>query len=721
MVWQYTPYTIPLVISSAVALALSAYVWQRRSAPGALAYAILLCAGSEWALFYALQLASTSLAAKVFCKNVAHFGITALPVLWLVFALQYTGRDAFLRFRWILALAIVPAVTMGLIWTNDAHGLYRETAVLDTTGDYVALVVIDGPWFWINAAYAYALLLIGTLRLVALIFRSPFLYRWQATLVVLGMLAPWLGNALYIFRLSPWPHLDLTPFGFIPGTAAVGWGLFGFRFLRVVPVARDRIFEDLDYGVIVVDPQGLVIDANPAAQAILGDGAGLLIGQPAEGALTEFIVEAWGSGEVPESRREITRGDGMSARTYEVRVSSLRRGSGRAEGTLVVLQDISEWKRAEEEMIRAQRLSAAGELSLGISHNLNNILTGILGPAEILSEISGDADVHEQSRLISDSARRARDLVQRLSDAARYQEARELAPVPLRQAVDEAVQAARPRWKDEAEARGVTIEIAVEVGDLPSIAGSASGLHDVLLNLLLNAVDAMAAGGQIRIRAREVSGNVELSVDDTGVGMHEQVRRRVFEPFFTTRMEVGTGLGLSTAHSTVTQWGGTIEVTSERGEGSTFTLTLPIWRGEPLQEDPPPPEPKAAVPTSAEPCRILVAEDEGVVQVMLATVLESAGHEVDVVGDGPTALDCVEPGLYQVAIIDLGMPGLPGDQVASAIKRRDSEVATILITGWVMDPGDPRLEDFDQCLQKPVTPKQVVAAVARARHPGEGN
>ena len=284
----------------------------------------------------------------------------------------------------------------------------------------------------------------------------------------------------------------------------------------------------------------------------------------------------------------------------------------------------------------------------------------------------------------------------------------------MQQAVDEVVNAARPRWKDEAEARGVTIEITVDVGDVPPIAGSASGLHDVLLNLLMNAVDALAGGGRILIRARAVAEDVELVVQDTGVGMDEQVRRRVFEPFFTTRMEVGTGLGLSTAHSTVTQWGGTIEVASERGQGSAFTLRLPIWQGEAQQECRRPAEVDVVVPSSTGSSRILVAEDEGVVQLMLAAVLEKAGHEVDVVADGPAALDRVERGRYQVAIIDLGMPGLPGDQVGLAIKRRDPKVATILITGWTLDGDDPRLATFDQCLRKPFSPRQVETAVARA-------
>lgn len=712
--WQYTPYTIPLVLTAAAALGLSVYVWQRRAAPGAMAYAILLWAASEWTLCYALRLASTGLAAKVFWHNAAYLGIEAVPVLWLIFSLQYTGRDAFLWPRWALALAIVPVATTAVIWTNDAHGLFRETVTLDSTGDFIALVVTDGPWFWVGAAYAYGLLLTGTLPLVALIFRSPFLYRWQAILVVLGMGAPWMGNAVYIFGLSPWPHLDLTPFGFIPGALAAGWGLFRFRFLRVVPVARDRIFEDMADGVIVVDPQGLVIDVNPAAQAILGIDSGSPMGRLADEVLAGFINAAWGQEEISEARHEITRGRGDTGRTYEVRVSGLHRRSGRPEGTLVVLHDISDRKRSEEEMVRAQRLSAVGELSVGISHNLNNILTGILGPAEILSDIADNDDIRQQSQLISASAIRARDLVQRLGDAARRREDPELAPVSVQQAVDEAVDAARPRWKDEAEARGVKVEIAVEIGDVPPIAGTPSGLHDVLLNLLLNAVDAVAGGGQILIRARAVEECVELVVQDTGVGMHEQVRRRVFEPFFTTRMEVGTGLGLSTAHSTVTQWGGSIEVDSERGQGSTFTLRLPIWQGTREQESPPSVEVDAGVAPALASSRILVAEDEAVVQLMLVSVLEKAGHEVDVEGDGRAALDRVEPGRYQVAIIDLGMPGLPGDQVASAIKRRDPKVATILTTGWILDGDDPRLAAFDHCLQKPFSPKQAETAVARA-------
>ena len=151
-----------------------------------------------------------------------------------------------------------------------------------------------------------------------------------------------------------------------------------------------------------------------------------------------------------------------------------------------------------------------------------------------------------------------------------------LQTVAVNRTTQEAVQTARPLWKDKSESRGITIEVITQLEDVPPIQGSESSLHDILTNLLFNAVDAMPQGGTITIAARIVEDHVQLTFRDTGVGMDEETRTRVFEPFFTTKMDRGSGLGLSTVYKMVAQWGGDIEVESAPGEGTTFILRFPV-------------------------------------------------------------------------------------------------------------------------------------------------
>jgi len=183
---------------------------------------------------------------------------------------------------------------------------------------------------------------------------------------------------------------------------------------------------------------------------------------------------------------------------------------------------------------------------------------------------------------------------------------------------------------------------------------------------------------------------VVLTVSDDGIGMDEEVRRRVFEPFFTTKADVGTGLGLSTVYGQVTRWGGNIEVKSEPGRGTTFEIDLPVWNGD--------------VPPSTELQTITrrgrVLEDEEMVRDVVGSVL-GLKHEVQAEEDGEAALRALGDGSFDIVLIDLGMPNMPGGQVALMIREIDPRIVTVLMTGWSLADDDPRLMAFDLSIQKP--------------------
>jgi CheY-like chemotaxis protein len=252
--------------------------------------------------------------------------------------------------------------------------------------------------------------------------------------------------------------------------------------------------------------------------------------------------------------------------------------------------------------------------------------------------------------------------------------------VDLNQLVHEVVELTRPRWQDEAQLRGSRIEMAVEPGVIGAAAGEPAPLREVLMNLLLNAADAIGQGGRITIRTWAKDDRVYCSITDTGAGMPEEVRRRALEPFFTTKGPKATGLGLSVAYGTVQRYGGTLTLESGEGRGTTVEVSLPAASASATMA-----KAVSAAPAAATlPLRILVIDDELQVRSTLAEMLEEQGHSVTQAPGGREGLSYLEanPELVDVVISDLGMPDMTGWDVASALQGRWPRLPVGLITGW---------------------------------------
>jgi len=252
-----------------------------------------------------------------------------------------------------------------------------------------------------------------------------------------------------------------------------------------------------------------------------------------------------------------------------------------AEGKMLysfgIMHDITDRKRMEQTLIRSERHHVASELSAGMCHNLNNILSGISGPALMLQRVTRDSEsLHDIEAIIS-SSKRAADLVHQLSVSVRGQSGEKSYSINLNEAIEQTLQLTQTRWESQPAAQEIDIDILVELGEVPSIRGTEPGIQEMIANLIFNAVDAMPKGGEIRVQTQIEDDFIRLSFRDTGIGMDEETRRRVFEPFFTKKMDIGAGLGLSTLHGILTHWGGKVEVESAPGKGTTFTLYFPVW------------------------------------------------------------------------------------------------------------------------------------------------
>jgi len=268
MAWQWTPYTIPLIMVVAISAISALYVW-RRCTPWYRTGALLLLAGAVWLLGYALELGGAELPTKIFWNKVQYIGMAIVPTAWLILAFQYTGREKWLTRRNLALLSIVPLITLLLVFTNEAHGLIWSYVVLDADGPFLVLDHPLGVGFWGHVVYSYILILIAALMLVQALIRSRHLYRWQANALLFAVFVSLVGSGLQLSDLNPFPYLDLTVVAFNVTSLMVAWTLPRLRLGDIVPVARGAVIESMGDGVVVLDAQNRIVDLNPAAQRLI--------------------------------------------------------------------------------------------------------------------------------------------------------------------------------------------------------------------------------------------------------------------------------------------------------------------------------------------------------------------------------------------------------------------------------------------------------------------
>lgn len=375
---------------------------------------------------------------------------------------------------------------------------------------------------------------------------------------------------------------------------------------------------------------------------------------------------------------------------------------------------LSELKQAQQHMFQQERLSALGQLAGGIAHDFNNCLVPILGLSQFLvthpAEIADHAETLSIMETIHTASRDATETVKRLREFYAPDERLVVTDVNLATLVVQMRQVTQPRWKTSAEAEGRTIVFETHVAEIPSFRANEARIREILMNLIINAVDAMPRGGTITVSATPVGADwVEIRVSDTGEGMPEEVRRRCLEPFFTTKGERGTGLGLSMVNGIVKRHGGTVEIETRLHEGTTFILRMPVSAHNATEfVDGNKPIPKVA------PLRVLVIDDEKWSRQLMARYLKDDGHIVQSAEGGTEGIAMFRADAFDLVITDKAMPRVGGDQVAREIKAMKSTVPIIMLTGsadMVIFRGQ-RPGGVDAIVAKPATQDDIRKAIA---------
>jgi signal transduction histidine kinase len=364
-----------------------------------------------------------------------------------------------------------------------------------------------------------------------------------------------------------------------------------------------------------------------------------------------------------------------------------------------------ELKATQQQVIQQERLSALGQMAAGIAHDFNNTLMPILGFADVLLQnetmLDDKAETRRCLEMLRTSAKDAASVVSRLREFYRPADSDEEFPiVDLAKLVEQAVALTEPKWRGLTQARGIPVHVRTDFKGYPMVAGDESALREVLTNLLFNAVDAMPQGGSVLLETSIENERAVVRVADTGTGMTETVRRRCLEPFFSTKGEHGTGLGLSMVYGIVERHRGQLEIESAVGQGTTFIIRLPLAEKMPAAQSN---GQVAAKSTSA--LSVLVVDDEARSREVLMAYLRTDDHTVATASSGREALEKFRLRHFDLVIMDRAMPEMNGEQTARFIKQVNQNIPVILLTGFSgqLDADGATPEAVDVVLNKPIT------------------
>jgi PAS domain S-box-containing protein len=551
------------------------YVWRRRGDALAVSLLVMLLAGLAWSVAYALELSSTDPATRQLWGDLKYVGICLLTPAWLAFVFHYTGRVKWPS-RLVGALLAVEPLALLLLLANDAsHDLVR---FYPADGGPVAEA---GPLFWVHLVYTDVLLWAGTAVFILASARLSRLYRRQSIVVFVAVLLPWAVNLLYNLDVGPFGQVDLSPFAFTLTAGVLVFGVFRFGLLDQRPVARSQIFETINDPVLVLDPWGRIIDANPAAGRLVGRPAGEAVGRSAVELLPALGDRAAGQA----TASELTVAD----RTYDLVISSLPGRPGRRGGQLVVARDVSERRQAEQalhtaferEQAAAEHLRSLDELKTAflqaVSHDLRTPLASVLGIALTLERNRGTlptADIEDLCSRLSANARRLDRILRGLLDLDRL--TRGLVE-PRRERVDLGALVAAAVDQTQADLVG-DHPIYVELASV-EIAIDSAKVERIVENLLVNASRHTPPGTPIWVRVDPHAPGALLTVADAGPGVPAEQRERIFQPFHrgpgASSHAPGSGVGLALVAQFAGLHGGRAWVEPRAGGGASFQVLLP--------------------------------------------------------------------------------------------------------------------------------------------------
>jgi len=377
-------------------------------------------------------------------------------------------------------------------------------------------------------------------------------------------------------------------------------------------------------------------------------------------------------------------------------------------------QAMDDLRETQHQLVDQERQRALTQMASGIAHDFNNALSPIQSVVELLLEDpsyrQNQNELVHYLKHIQTSVNTATETVRRLRKFYRPRDKEEFVPLDLNNIIKEAVSVTEMKWKQEAQAAGKQVNIRTELNDASTIEGNEAELHEILTNLIFNAVEAMPEGGHIKISTHAENDSVVLLFSDNGVGMSEETLQKCLEPFYTTKGDDGNGLGLATLQGIVQRHNGSLSVDSTKGVGTTFRIVFPHCQAT-LNDSRDSEQLKKILPLN-----ILLVEDHDCQRELLQEMLQKDGHSVDVAKDGVEGLELFYKGWYHVVITDRAMARMNGDQFAQKVKDKAPQKLVIMLTGFgdMMEANNEKPHAVDYLISKPANRDKLYSPLSQA-------
>ena len=476
--------------------------------------------------------------------------------------------------------------------------------------------------------------------------------------------------------------------------------------LAVTKTLLENIIDQFPYSLLLVDRNGNICFANQSAKEEFFEGIGFVAGEPVENVIHGIEKGFLEKDFILKGELHYTKGDDY--KLYTLESYPVKDDRGKIVFKSLVLKDVIDERMEEEENVNRSRMESIGKLAGGIAHDFNNVLTGILGYASLMKRMTAeDQQLNRYAEVIENSAKRAAALTEHLLNFSRRQRVRVIDRIDLNALLGDVLFLMRESFRN--------IMITTEFDPkLPQIKGNAGELQHAVLNLCVNAKDAMPDGGTLKVRTERkayLGGKefVVVTIGDTGSGIDEHLKSRVFEPYFTTKTESKKiGMGLHLVQKVIKSHKGFIELESDKDKGTSFALYFPV--AEPCKEEPKKPrvEPSKEIKKRG----VLVVDDEEVVRGLLTGVLSAEGFEVFQAADGIEAMEVYESHHRSIdlVILDMIMPGMGGEEVLRRLRESSKKVKVVISSGFMSEEQRDKLQEYgvDGFLDKPYGDTDVI-------------
>ncbi len=601
MAWYFSIYSLLMLTITLLALFLLFYpLILRPKSKLTIYFTLLITSTFIWCVGYTIQISVTEFELQMFLNYIQYIGIVTLTPLFLLFILAFTNRDEISSNPLISLIFLPPLIHYLVLITNFAfkHYLFYQSVEQITTTPFYSLDISYGPAFWSHTIYSYALVMLGIYFLAKTYIyeaKTNVLYRKQLSILLISVLFPLIGNIIRVVNttfkiMEAIVFLDLTPIFFIICYILFAYALYEVGLLDIVPIARQRVFDEISDGLIVIDQYRRLVDLNKAAKSILLPSTELpkIFGknifdvlklQSQQEINNQKIEEAQkGLDEIEEgilpyysTELEFLRPQRRFQRLYyDLLVTPLKQKNDKLIGFVGILNDVTDRKEAERSLEERSNLQ---QLILRLlSHDLRNHLNVLKGYSELATDASEAEDLKQNLKAIDIKSEATLQLIEEVTSYLKVDNilrSQEFEKYDLVEVINNKIQQLKPEFSRK------NIKINLNLPSPPANILANLAINSVILNLLMNAIKFSPLNGIISITLEERLPNWSIEFSDEGPGIPDNLKEKVFEPFASLGEKGGTGLGLAIVKETIQFFSGIVRIEDAKPKGTIFIIEIP--------------------------------------------------------------------------------------------------------------------------------------------------